>query len=169
MIIRQVLETDADDYFDMLCRLDEETEYMMYEPGERKARTKDPEFLRSRIKSANECGDLLLAAFGEDGKPVGFISAERGKPNRIRHTAYIVVGILRDYRRRGIGTEFFERTDRWARECGIFRLELTVECENTAALALYEKSGFVKEGLRPKSTKVGGRFVDEFYMGKIIE
>lgn len=39
---------------------------------------------------------------------VGYIRAERGKFNRILHTAYIVVGILKDYRGKGIGTSFLK-------------------------------------------------------------
>ena len=36
--------------------------------------------------------------------------------NRIAHSAYIVVGILKDYRGIGIGTEFFRRLHDWAEE-----------------------------------------------------
>ena len=61
------------------------------------------------------------------------------------------------------------RLDEWAGENGIVRLELTVECVNTGAKHLYEKNGFIVEGVRPKSMKVNGRFVDEYYMGKILD
>ena len=61
------------------------------------------------------------------------------------------------------------RLDEWAGKNGIVRLELTVECVNTGAKLLYEKHGFKVEGIRPKSMKVNGRFVDEYYMGKILD
>ena len=61
------------------------------------------------------------------------------------------------------------RLDEWAGKNGIVRLELTVECVNTGAKNLYEKNGFKVEGIRPKSMKVNGRFVDEYYMGKILD
>jgi len=61
------------------------------------------------------------------------------------------------------------RLDEWAGKNGIVRLELTVECVNTGAKHLYEKNGFTVEGVRPKSMKVNGRFVDEYYMGKILD
>lgn len=38
---------------------------------------------------------------GHGQEIVGFLSAERGVPNRIRHTAYIVVGIRKAFQ--GIG------------------------------------------------------------------
>ena len=59
--------------------------------------------------------------------------------------------------------------EKWARSEGIIRLELTVECPNIAARVLYEKNGFVVEGIRSKSMKVNGEFVDEFYMSRIID
>ena len=67
------------------------------------------------------------------------------------------------------GTAFFRRLEDWAAENGVTRLELTVECENTQAVSLYEKMGFRIEGTRPKSMKVSGRFVDEYYMGRILD
>lgn len=103
----------------------------------------------------------------DNDKIVGYIRAERGIFNRVFHTAYIVVGILKEYGGKGIGTTFFKNVDQWARENGITRLELTVECCNHAARHLYEKSGFKVEGIREKSMLVEGSFVDELYMAKI--
>ena len=169
MIYRTLTENDTEAFFEMMCRLDEETEYMMYEPGERREKTKNLDRLRANIEGANSGGDFLLAAVTEDGEIAGFIWASRGNLNRVLHTADIVTGIREAWRRQGIGTEFFNRLDAWARANGLVRLELTVECPNTGAKALYEKHGFTVEGVRPKSMKVNGAYVDEYYMGKILE
>ena len=148
----------------MMCRLDEETDFMMYEPGERRG---GPGRLKAAIEAAVSGGDLLLAAEDDGGDIAGFLWAERGRQNRIRHTAYIVIGIRRAYRGKGIGSELFRRLDEWAESAGIIRLELTVECPNTAALRLYEKNGFRVEGTRLQSMLVNGRLVDEYWMSKI--
>ena len=169
MIFRTLTGNDTEAFFEMMCRLDEETEYMMYEPGERREKTKNLDRLRANIEGAHSGGDFLLAAVTEDGQIAGFIWASRGDLNRVLHTAYIVTGIRKAWRRQGIGTEFFHRLDAWARANGLVRLELTVECPNTGAKALYEKHGFTVEGVRPKSMKVNGTYVDEYYMGKILE
>ena len=168
MVIRKICAADTERFFHMMCRLDEETDYMMYEPGERQEKTKDLSRLRGRIEAAESGGDFLLGAVDENGDIAGFIWAERGTLNRVRHTAYVVTGIRSAYRRRGIGTEFFRRLDDWAKDNGILRLELTVECPNTAAKGLYEKQGFVVEGIKKKTMKVNGSFVDEYCMGKIL-
>ena len=137
-----------------------------YEPGERE-KTTDAMELRKKIDNAISMGDFLLIAEERDNI-VGYIWAERGRFNRILHTAYIVVGIRGAYRYQGIGTTFFKKLDEWARKNNIVRLELTVECANTAAKHLYEKNGFVVEGRRMKSMKIGDEFVDELYMAKLL-
>lgn len=169
MVIRRVGPDDVERFFHMLCRLDEETEYMLYEPGERRARTPNLDRLRANVEAASTGGDCLLAAVDDGGDLQGFIWAERGRLNRVKHTAYIVVGIRAACRGQGVGTAFFRRVEDWARASGVVRLELTVECANTAALRLYERRGFRVEGTREKAMKVGGEFVDEYYMAKILE
>ena len=38
MNIRKIAENDVENFYNMMCRLDGETEFMMYEPGERRSR-----------------------------------------------------------------------------------------------------------------------------------
>ena len=143
--------------------MDYETKYMLYEPWERK---KNIPKIESIIQNSVDGEDFLLIAEA-DNIIVGYISAAKGGLNRIAHSAYIVVGILKDYRGKGIGTEFFKRLDTWADEKKITRLELTVICENEVAKHLYEKNGFEIEGIKRKSVLVAGNYLDEFYMAKI--
>ena len=164
MIIREIDLSDADDFWQMQFELDKETSYMMYEPNERK---KNENLINNLIMNAVEGKDLLLVAEDEN-KIIGFISAQRGGPNRIKHTAYIVVGIRKAYHGRGIGSEFFKRLDLWARESSITRIELTVMCRNKVALGLYEKNGFVIEGIKKNAMVVDGELIDEFYMAKLL-
>ncbi len=167
MIIREIQSEDVEGFWDLLNTLDTETNYMMYEPGERQQKTTIQE-LRDDIDENVIHGNDFLQTALDDGKIVGYIRAERGKFNRVYHTAYIVAGILEAYSGKGIGTSFFKNLDQWAKTNGVTRLELTVECCNHAAKHLYEKSGFKVEGIREKSMLVNGVFVDEFYMAKIF-
>jgi len=165
MHYRKLVKTDAERFWEMMNQLDHETKYMLYEPGER---IKNIARIESLIENSVEGEDFLLVA-EENDKIVGYISAQRGGLKRIAHSAYIVVGILQNYRGKGIGTEFFKQLDNWAEENKITRLELTVICENEIARHLYEKNGFEIEGIKRKSVLVDGNYLDEFYMAKMIE
>ena len=154
----QIDEVEA--FWNLLNQLDKETQFMLYEPGEREKRGKSTEGLKRMIESSIDGTDFLLVAE---------VDPERGRLNRVSHRAYIVVGIREGYRGRGIGTEFFKRLENWAKEQRLVRLELTVMCSNTSAKRLYEKNGFVVEGIKKKSMFVNGAYVDEYYMAKILE
>ncbi|WP_033166376.1 GNAT family N-acetyltransferase [Clostridium sp. KNHs205] len=164
MQIRNITLKDTDEFIAFQLRLDEETEYMMYEPGERKPQRDRTEAL---IRGAMD-GDNFLMVIEDKDKLWGYISAERGGLNRIRHTAYIVTGICTGYRNQGIGTKFFNELDKWAEQNKISRLELTVMCHNETAVGLYEKKGFRKEGIKKNSMLVNGSYVDEYYMAKLL-
>lgn len=164
MIIREIRGADGDAFWEMQSNLDKETKYMLFEPDER---PKNLNLINNLIQNSLEGKNLLLVA--EDGEEiVGFISAQRGTLNRVKHTAYIVVGIRKAFQGKGIGKEFFKRLDLWAKDKGITRLELTVMCPNTVAKTLYEKNSFVVEGIKKNSMIVDGKYVDEFYMAKLL-
>ena len=52
MFIRPITLDDVENFYHMMCRLDEETEYMMYEPGERQLKSNNLDDLKERIKLA---------------------------------------------------------------------------------------------------------------------
>jgi len=164
MIIRNIDVNDAEAYWQMLFDLDKETKFMLYEPNER---TKKLELINGLIERAVQGNNLLLVA-ENNGEIVGFISAQRSVPNRINHIAYIVVGVRKAFQGKGIGKEFFERLDLWACRNNIVRFELTVMCHNMIALHLYEKYGFVVEGVKKKAILMDGEYIDEFYMAKLF-
>ncbi len=166
-IFKELCIEEVDCFWNLLNTLDIETNYMMYEPKERMQCTNIQELSVDIWNNVINGNDFLQVA-SEDDKIVGYIRAERGRFRRNFHTAYIIVGILRDYAGKGIGTTFFKNLDKWASQNGVHRLELTVECHNYATRHLYEKSGFKIEGTRAKSMLVEENFVDEYYMAKIL-
>ena len=164
MNIRKINIDDTENYLDMLKQLDNETKYMMYEAGERKTSIEE---MRLSIQNIVDTNKLLLVA-EEEGKIIGFLSANKGFANRIKHSAYIVIGILKDYRGKKIGTRLFEELFQWAASNKITRLELTVMTNNENAIRLYKKMGFKVEGLKEKSLIVDGNYIDEYYMSKLL-
>ena len=163
MIIRKAELEDSNNLLSMLLALDKETKYMLLEPEER---DNDVSRVQGMIDQSIKGSNFLVVA-EDEGKIVGFLSAQRGMLNRIKHKAYIVVGIREAYRTKGIGTKFLGELDVWAKENRITRLELTVMCPNIAAKHLYEKNGFEIEGVKKCSMLVDGEYVNEFYMAKL--
>ena len=163
MEIRKIRIEDADNYLDMLLNLDNETKFMMFEPGERST---DINIIKNIIEKSINGDDLVLVATDEESI-VGFISVQKGEYKRIKHTGYVVVGIREKYRGKGIGSKLFSELDIWAIENKITRLELSVICSNTIAKHLYEKNGFEVEGIRKNAMIIDGKYVDEFSMAKI--
>lgn len=163
MDIRKIQIKDAENYLDMLLNLDKETKYMLFEPYERPT---DINITKSIIdRSIN--GDNLILVATHENSIVGFISVQRGVQRRIRHTAYIVIGIRESFRGKGIGSKLFNKLDLWAGDNNIKRLELSVICSNVVAKHLYEKNGFTVEGVKKNSMIIDGKYVDEFCMAKL--
>ncbi|WP_425453646.1 N-acetyltransferase family protein [Oceanobacillus chungangensis] len=98
----------------------------------------------------------------------GILVGYGGDAKRNKHSAYIVIGILQDYRGKGIGTKLFEELEHWASNHNIHRLELSVVTRNEPGLSLYKKMGFEIEGTKRHSLFIDGEFVDEYEMVKLL-
>jgi RimJ/RimL family protein N-acetyltransferase len=99
---------------------------------------------------------------------VGYLMAIGGSVKRTRHSAYLVVGILKDFRGQGVGTALFQSVVEWAKNHVVSRLELTAVTSNTAGIALYRKSGFEIEGTKRNSLIINGELHNEYYMSKLL-
>ncbi|WP_176037368.1 GNAT family N-acetyltransferase [Brucella tritici] len=87
---------------------------------------------------------------------------------RRSHAADIMMGIADEHIGKGIGTalmtELIDISDNWL---DLKRLELTVYVDNAAAIRLYEKFGFVAEGVRQKDAFRAGEYVDSLAMARL--
>ena len=135
-MIREIKVEDAKIILQLSKQLDEETKFMLYEPGERTATAEQQEQMIHRFVE-NEYATIFVAI--EDERIVGFVLVNGNNIQRKRHVAPIVIGILQEYSGRGIGTRLFKEVEKWARLHDIWRLELTVMAHNTRAQALYKK------------------------------
>lgn len=164
--IREIREEDAERHLALCRKLDHETKFMLYEPGERSTSLEHHrKFIQSFIASDNST--ILIAE--HDDQFVGYLLVDGGKAKRIKHVGYIVVGILAAYQGQGIGTRLFQALEEWRENTELKRLELTVMSHNETAVSLYKKMGFEIEGTKKKSLYIDGRYIDEFYMGKTFE
>jgi RimJ/RimL family protein N-acetyltransferase len=163
--IRTARQYDATALLDLKRQLDEETAFMMYEPGERDSSVQDlARELAGVGRSPNSV--VLLAELGD--QPAGYVELTGGSFRRSRATAYLVIGVRADAAGRGIGTGLLRHARDWAAAHGLHRLELTVMARNTRAIRLYERMGFSVEGRRAECLLIDGQFVDELTMAAIL-
>ncbi|RSD25460.1 GNAT family N-acetyltransferase [Mesobacillus subterraneus] len=165
MLIRVAIERDAEKVAKLIQDVENSSRYMLFGPGERPY---NPNTIKKMIQALSEedNSNLFLAEAGE--KLAGYLIARGGSAPRNKHTAYLVIGILENWRGNGIGTKLFERLLSWASDTGIHRLELTVVTENLTGLGLYKKMGFEIEGSKKDSLLIDGKYVNEFYMSRIL-
>ena len=84
------------------------------------------------------------------------------------HCGGMGMGVHKDYRGQGLGTRLLETTLDAAKEFGIERVELEVYTSNTRAIRLYEKFGFMLEGVKKKARKLDGEYYDIKVMALFI-
>jgi putative acetyltransferase len=91
-----------------------------------------------------------------------------GEHVRRRHASVLGISVAVEAQGRGIGSALMaalmDYADRWGQ---ILRIELTVFADNTRAIALYERFGFVREGLLRKHALRDGRYVDSLLMARL--
>ena len=160
IITRKIKEGDADEFLSLCRKVDAETPFMMFEPGERPTTIEEQRYeIREILLRDNQT--IFVA---ENDGLIGYLTACGGRYKRNRQTAYIITGILRGFTSQGIGTRLFEELELWAKRKDIHRLELNVVAHNEAALALYRKMGFEIEGKKKHSLLINNTYADEYWM-----
>ena len=85
------------------------------------------------------------------------------------HSGMLGMGVVAAHRGRGIGEALIRAALEKARAKGLTRVELAVRAGNTPARALYEKLGFVLEGVQRNAVRIDGRFEDQLSMALLID
>lgn len=164
MYIRIAKSDDAKKLVHLIKQV-ENSNFMLFEPGERKT-TVDQQ--RKRIESMCEEETSTILVAEDNGGLAGYLFAIGGNPTRAKHAVYLVIGVAESSRGQGVGAKLFAKLEEWAKERAIHRLELTVMVHNKAGIALYEKMGFEIEGTKRHSLFVDGKYIDEYYMSKLL-
>jgi putative acetyltransferase len=125
-----------------------------------------------RARLADSCApgktDLLLVA-EQDGAVVGTAGLHPAGPSqRRRHVMSLGMSVLSAAQGRGVGSALMaglcDYADNWV---GTLRLELSVYTDNTKAIGLYQKFGFVIEGTMRGYAMRDGQFADTHAMARL--
>ena len=191
MPIRTLDARDAEDFVDLLTALDRETEYLMFEPGERPV---DLGSLRGRLANRDSANGLLYAlvdpAPGAGDAPsgpdapdgpdeptpraadeplTGFVGGQRRAGRRNRHVMHLVVAIRQSRVGRGHGRALLDAVEGFARREGVSRIELSVQVDNPRAIGLYERAGFEREGVQRRAALLRDGWRDAYAYAKLLD
>lgn len=142
---REIREEDAERHLSLCLKLDQETKFMLLEPGERKT---SAEAHQERIRSITESSNSTIIVAEDNGELVGYLAVNGGGANKIKHLGHIVIGILKDYTGKGVGTALFQAAEAWRIHSGsgITKFELTVMVPNETASRCTKRWGLKSKG-----------------------
>lgn len=109
--------------------------------------------------------------YERDNKPVGMFKLIP-LTHRTSHIVYLGgLAVDPELAGRGYGYDMLQEIVRYVKEKGFLRIELSVTSINERAIRLYEKVGFVKEGILREYSylKSEDRFVDETIMSYLFK
>lgn len=122
---------------------------------------------RDFVRMLLDGGGIQFVALS-DSRVVGWCDVVQNRHEGTRHGAALGMGVVRDFRHRGIGSELLRRTLDAAKLKGIERVELEVFSSNQGAIELYERSGFLREGCKRRARILDDLEADIVLMAKFL-
>jgi len=169
-IIRTAEEADTEKLLKQTISVLEEAKYTVTTYPEDEADftvERESEWVRNYI----EADGKLLAVAEVDGEIVGSVDLRNGKRKRIQHVATVGITVLKEFRSLGVGKALMDTVIEWASDHPVIeKIGLGVFPNNTGAINLYRKLGFVEEGRKVKEIKIGSNeYVDIILMYKFVK
>ena len=156
-MIDELHRTQSENFCRYLGTVAGETNHLLFTEEE----VPDPIRLQDRLFSRRLEKIFVLTIGGEIR---GFISIKRGAFARNCGVGVVSMAVSKLSQRRGHGTALLQHAIAWATKNGFFRLQLQVSTSNGPAIRLYEKQGFVSEGIARDAARVDGRLIDKLVM-----
>ncbi|MDK2865731.1 MAG: L-phenylalanine/L-methionine N-acetyltransferase [Clostridiales bacterium] len=162
-VIRPIEVKDAPG-INLLRRMPGTFENILGIPSERMKRNED--YLKNLDPNVHQ----FVAVAEVDGEEivVGTAGLMVASNHRLRHSASIGMMVHQAYQGMGIGNALMatllDIADNWLM---LVRVELDVFTDNTPAISLYKKHGFVIEGTRKAAAIRNGAYVDDYIMARI--
>jgi len=156
--IESIKEIHVEGFFKALDCVAREREYLIF--------VEAPPFedVKSFVLSNVGRNNQFVALDGKN-EVVGWCDVLSNSSPGFTHSGTLGMGVLPDYRGKGIGKDLILTTLNAAFEKNLERVQLDVFANNQTAIRLYEKVGFQHEGVRRRARFIDGQWSDLIMMG----
>jgi RimJ/RimL family protein N-acetyltransferase len=113
---------------------------------------------------ANIAADAVQFVALEGERVVGWADVLPAWAQAISHCGQLGMGLLPEYRGKGIGEQLLRACIEKAWQSGLTRIELEVRHDNGRAIMLYDKLGFAREGMKRNGMRFDGVYYDTLFM-----
>lgn len=146
-LIRDAVGDDAQEVLNVFLQTHEQTDYLSSYKDET---TFDADFEKKFLTDIENSEKEIYICAVVDGHIVGTASVFSIGPNKVRHRAEFGIAVDRDFWGIGIGQALTAACIEFSQSAGYAQLELEVVSDNTGAIALYRKMGFIEFGRNPR-------------------
>jgi len=154
----------AQDIINYLNLVGGESDYLLFGKNEFPTSAADEAKIIANWKSSGR--NLMLRGL-INNEVVSVLTLNRPNRPRLKHLGQMGISVRKDYWNLGVGSQMISSMFEWIKENALDLTKITFEVvdENKTALALYEKFGFKKEGLKTRCSYVNGKYYNNVIMG----
>jgi len=154
----------AQDIINYLNLVGGESDYLLFGKNEFPTSAADEAKIIANWKSSGR--NLMLRGL-INNEVVSVLTLNRPNRPRLKHLGQMGISVRKDYWNLGVGSQMISSMFEWIKENALDLTKITFEVvdENKTALALYEKFGFKKEGLKTRCSYVNGKYYNSVIMG----
>lgn len=161
--IRLLKITEIPTFIALRNAIDRESEHLIAKTGERKR-----SFFYSILTILFNRKRTHTFIVWDKDKAVGYQTIVFAKFKKYRRNAYLVIALRKNYRGMGIGSRLMEVGENFARAHHKHRMELEVFSKNKNAIDLYEKRGYLVEGVKKGAVEDEDGLDDVIIMTKAL-
>lgn len=167
IIIRKALKSDAKALIEYLEVIGGESDFLTFSKGQfGRSIEQEEDFIENTLNKENAL--FIIAEI--NGNIVGNLNFSGGPRQRTAHVGEFGVSVIKQNWGNGIGEQLVTYLINWGKASEIIRkIDLRVRVDNTRAIYLYKKLGFLEEGLLKRDFLINGEFYDSLLMGLLID
>ena len=163
--IREAVPADAEAVLDYLALIGAQSDNLDF-GSEGLGYTIDEEAGFIEAIAASDNGKILMGFIGQDLVSVAHLAGKSKRP-RTKHAATLAISVVKAHWHLGIGEAMLMALIDRAHSNPVLRIvDLEVRADNAAAIALYEKHGFVISGRFPQRFRIEGVSIDTLLLTK---